>query len=291
MKLECFGEVIKNANLKNMNTYGIETYSDYLVYPLSKNNLCELIKYLKENNIKYFILGGGSNVVLPDNHFQGVIISLKKLNNFTIKDNLVEAECGVTLSLLINNLVNNSLGGLESLHNIPGTLGGAIYGNAGVKDTSIMDYIEGVEVIRNNDLIKLKKNEIKYSYRYTEFKDNDDILVSATLRLENRDIEKMKEMIKENRLKRNKTQPLKFKNAGSVFKNPEGYFAGALIEKCDLKGYNVGDAMVSEIHANFIVNIGNAKSEDIKKLINIIKSKVEKETGIVLELEQIIVEW
>jgi len=187
--------------------------------------------------------------------------------------------------------INNNLKGLEYLALIPGTLGGALYGNAGVKDHEIYDNLVSIEVIRNNELIILKKEDIDIKYRYTSFKENNDILVRATFKLEKGNIDELKDIVKENRLKRLETQPLEFKNAGSVFKNPEGDAAGRLIDSLGLKGYNVGNAEISTKHANFIINKGSATGKEIRELINIIKEKVYEKYHIKLELEQIIVDW
>lgn len=286
-----FGEVIKNASLINYNTYGIETSCKYLVKPNSIDNLIKLLEYIKNNNIEYYILGKGSNVILPDTSFDGVIISLEYLNKLNIDNEIVTAECGIVLASFIMECVNNNLKGLEYLALIPGTLGGALYGNAGVKDHEIYDNLISIEVIRDNKLTLLKKEEIDVNYRHTMFKENNDILVRATFKLEKGNIEELKEAIKENRLKRLETQPLEFKNAGSVFRNPEGEAAGRLIDSIGLKGYRVGDAEVSSKHANFIINTGNATGSDIRKLIDIIKEKVYDEYKIELELEQIIIDW
>lgn len=289
--LNKFGDVIENASLVNYNTYGINTSCAYLVKPNSIDNLKDLIRYLKNNNIKYYLLGGGSNVILPDTKFNGVIITLENLKTVEFDNNLVTASCGITLANLVKSCINNSLSGLEYLGLIPGTLGGALYGNAGVKDHTIYDNLVSVEVLRNNEMITLQKKDIKISYRYTSFKDSKDILIRATFNLTKGNSLEMNETIKENRLKRVQTQPLGFKNAGSVFRNPEGDYAGRLIESLGLKGFSIGDAEVSNKHANFIINKGNATSGDIKKLIKTIQDKVQEEYNIELILEQIIVEW
>jgi len=289
--LNNFGEVFENASLLNYNTYGINTSCKYLIKPDSVENLLNLLNYLKENNIKYYVLGKGSNVILSDNLFNGVIISLEKLDEVKINNNIVEAECGTILSKFIMSTINSGLKGLENLALIPGTLGGALYGNAGVSNCTIYDKLACLEVIRDNKLIKLNKEDIDFGYRYTEFKGTKDIIVKATFKLDEGDIEKLQEVVKENRIKRLSSQPLEYKNAGSVFKNPEGDYAGRLIEAVGLKGYNINDAEVSNKHANFIINKGNATGKDIRTLIKLIKEKVYEEFKIELELEQIIIDW
>lgn len=289
--LNNFGEYLENASLVNYNTYGVNTSCAYLVKPNSIENLVKLINYINENHTKYYILGKGSNVILPDTKFNGIVISLELLNNIQIEDNLVTAGCGVSLGKLAMKCINNSLSGFEYLAGIPGTLGGALYGNAGVKDHTIYDDLVSIDIIRDNKLVKLLKSDIEISYRHTSFKESKDILVNATFKLNEGNIEEMKEIVKENRIKRQNSQPLEYKNAGSVFKNPEGDYAGRLIESLGLKGYSVGDASISIKHANFIINKGNATSSDIKKLIKIIQDKIYEEYKVNLVLEQIIVEW
>ena len=288
-----FGELLENVSLKNYNTYGIDTTCDYLIKVSSIDNLVELLKYLKKNKTEYFILGGGSNIILPDTNFKGVIISMERLNNVSINENEVIAECGVRLTHLCKLTVDNSLSGFEYLSLIPGTLGGALVGNAGSFEHDIYECLNYIEVIRNGKIIKLKKKEIEYGYRYTSFKDekNKDILVRASFTLKYDDINVLKEIIEEVRIKKISTQPLEYRSAGSVFKNGDVYAAGKLIDDLNLKKYSVGDAEVSEKHANFIINKGNAKSKDIIKLIDVIKKKVYNKYNIELELEQIIVDW
>jgi len=289
--LNKYGEVLENASLENYNTYGIKATTKYLVKPNSLDNLKELINYLKDNNISYYILGGGSNVILPDNIFNGVVITLENLNNLEINDELVEVEAGINLGIFVNTCINNSLGGLEYLALIPGTLGGALYGNAGVGNNCIYDYLENITILKDNEFITLEKKDINYSYRHTCFKNSDAIIVSATFKLYKDDTSNLKEIVKENRKKRLNSQPLEYKNAGSVFKNPEGDYAGRLIESLGLKGYTIGGAQISEKHANFIINVGNATGSDIRNLIKYIQEKVYNEYEIKLELEQIIKDW
>ncbi len=283
-------EILEDYPLDKYNTYGIKTKTKYLAKPENFTDLKMLIQYLKENNIKYYILGSGSNVILPDTLFMGYIISLERLNKVHIEGCVAKAEAGILLGSLIKEVLNHNLSGLEYLYGIPGTLGGALYGNAGAYMHTIYDYVKEVLVLRNNELVRLKKDDLKILYRYTSFKENNDIILEATFEFLPSNKEILEKVIADIREKRKKL-PLEYKNAGSVFKNPEGDYAGRLIESVGLKGYKVGDAKVSEKHANFIVNTGNMTSKDLKTLINIIKKKVNDEYKIELELEQIIIDW
>lgn len=287
-----YGEVENNVDLKIYNTYKIGGRAKYLVKPYDKNKLLLLLKYLRSNNIKYFIIGKGSNIILPDENYDGVIILLNNLNKIDIKDNIVYAEAGIPLTILVQNLVNNNLGGLENLSGIPGTLGGAIVQNAGCYNTLISDYLEEVTCIINNEIKTIKKEECNFLYRDSIFKYNKNmIIIGAKFKLIDDDKERMLSIIKENMQKRKNSQPLMYPNAGSVFRNPSNISAGKLIEDALLKGYHINGAYVSTKHANFIINKDNATSEDIINLINYIKKEIKNKYNIDLILEQEIIKY
>lgn len=287
-----YGVVLENVSLRDFNTYKIGGIARYIVKPNSIENLIKLIGYLDEENIKYIVLGKGSNVILPDEDFEGVIILLDDLNKVNIIDNIVEAEVGISLSAFIMSIINNELGGLENLCGIPGTLGGAIVGNAGCYGSQISDYLVDVTYLENGIVKTITKEECKFSYRDSIFKrDKNKIILSCKFRLIKSNKDLMLESVKEHALKRKNSQPLEYPNAGSVFRNPENMAAGKLIEDLGLKGYNVNGAYVSDKHANFIVNKDNAKSGDIIELIDIIRKKVKEKYGIELVLEQEIVKY
>ena len=287
-----FGIVLENVNLKDYNTYKIGGIAKYIVKPNKVEDLINLIDYLKKENIDFLVIGKGSNIILPDEDFDGVLILLDNLNKYGIKDNVVEVEAGIGLGTFIINLVNNSLGGLENLCGIPGTLGGAIVGNAGCYGSLISDYLVSVTYLENGTIKNISKNDCNFSYRDSIFKrDKNKIILSCKFELNKSNKEDMLEVIKENTLKRKNSQPLEYPNAGSVFRNPEGVAAGKLIEDLGLKDYNINGAYVSNKHANFIINKDNAESKDIVNLIELIQEKVEKEYGIKLILEQEIIKY
>ena len=287
-----YGEVKEFVDLKKYNTYGIGGISKYLVMPEDIDDLSSLIKYLNKENIPWYVLGGGSNVILPDEDFDGVIIKLDKLNRVVIDNDIITAESGVSLGMFVNTLLDHGFVNYAHLMGIPGTLGGAIVGNAGAYNVSIFDYLISVSIIDADGNKKiLNKEDIKYDYRYTEFKGKNSIVVAASFKGIYGDVALVREQIQLNLEKRRNTQPLEYKNAGSVFKNPPEYSAGYLIEHAGLKGLTVGGAKVSEKHANFIINYDNATSRDIIKLIGIIKNTVEDKFNIELNLEQVIVKW
>ena len=285
-------EIIRDVNLQDYNTYGIGGRAKYLILPKSIQELQNVLKELKEKNISWYILGNGSNVILPDEDYNGAIIKLDNIHDFYVCNDIISADAGISLSTFVNKMIEKEYINYAPLMGIPGTLGGALVGNAGVKKCTIYDYLIDIKVLDNDGVIKTyKKEDINYSYRNTEFKENNKIILGATFKGVKGDVKEAKEQIKNNLTDRRNTQPLDCKNAGSVFKNPKEYYAGALIEQAGLKGMQVGDAQVSFKHANFIINLGNAKSSDIINLISEIKRKVKKEYNIDLELEQIIVKW
>ena len=240
----------------------------------------------------WYILGGGSNVIIPDEDFAGVIIKLDKLNKIDFNKDIIKVEAGISLGKTRDLVFNEGYTNFSNLMGIPGSLGGAILGNAGAYNTSIFDDLITVSVMDSSGVIKeYAKEDIQYDYRYTEFKGKKNIIVAAKFKGIKGDVALAREKISENLQKRKNTQPLEYKNAGSVFKNPVKYSAGYLIEHAGLKGLTVGGAKVSEKHANFIINFDNAKSRDIIDLIAVIKRAVEKNFDISLDLEQVIVKW
>ncbi len=281
---------VENANLKQYNTYKINTMARFMYEPENVEELKDLLKNLNIKNIKYYILGGGSNVILPDENFDGAIIKLA-IKDLEIKDDIVFVGAGYNLNSFIKKIIDAGYTNLTNLYGIPGTVGGAIRGNAGAKGSEIFDDLVSVLVLQGDDVKLINTSNIKHCYRYTSFKDNNDIIFGGVFKLEKGDTKKAWEIITENLEKRKNSQPLEYPSAGSVFKNPEGLSAGKLIDECGLKGYKVGSAQISEKHANFIINLDNATSSDIISLIEIVKKKVKKEKGIDLELEQEIVKW
>ena len=283
-------EYYKNISLKKYNTYKIDVNCDYLVYPKSIHELQELLKYLKDNNIHYLILGNGSNVILARPNFD-VVIKLDRINNIEIKDNIVIAGAGVSLIKLSNICMENNLNGLSFAGGIPGLLGASTAMNAGAYKEDMASIVKEVKVLTPNLEIKnMKNSELEYAYRDSFLKRNKDfICVEVTLSLEYEDKEIIKHRMLDRRDRRKSSQPVNMPSAGSVFRNPEGLSAGKLIEDIGLKGYTIGGAQVSEKHANFIINTSNATYEDIISLIDYIKEKVKEKYNIDLILEQEIV--
>ena len=291
--LEKYGRVKENVDLKNYNTYKVSSKAKYLVDVKDEESLVNLISELNDNNVKYFILGNGSNIVFPEDEFDGVIIRLSELNIIDIDDDEVYVGAGVMLPRLVNETVNNCLTGLEWASGIPGSLGGSVVSNAGAYLSDIFTYIVTVKVLTKDGKIKeLKKDEIKYDYRYSMFKDNKDLIIlGATLKLSKGNSDESLTIMRNRLERRVSTQPLEYPSAGSVFRNPEGDHAGRLIEECGLKGKMIGGAKVSEKHANFIINYDNATPSDIRNLIKLVHDEVLEKTNVDLVLEQELVNW
>ena len=294
-QLEQFAEVEENASLVKLNTYHIGGITKYLVRPNSINDLIEVLRILREKEIPYFILGNGSNIVLNSKLYEGAVIKLDKLNGIEINPelNMAYAEAGAMISQVAMEAVNKGLTGLEFAAGIPGTIGGCIYGNAGAYSACTMDYVESVTVLDEDlNIIILKNEDIPYGYRTTMFKEEKKyVILAAKFYLKNGDKTNSLEMIKERQERRVATQPLEYPSAGSVFRNPEGDYAGRLIEFCGLKGYRIGGAEVSEKHANFVINKENASSKDVHDLIMYIHDTVLEKTNVDLEIEQEFIGW
>lgn len=284
-------KISENASLKNLNTYKLESHAKYLIRVETLEGLIDLLKYLKESNINYFILGAGSNIII-DEYFDGAVIKLDGLRKIEVKDNIITSEAGAMMGALSCASMDHNLTGLEWAINIPGTVGGSIVGNAGAYKSEMFDSLVKIKVLDENLEIKeLKKEDIKHTYRHTDLKGKNWIVLEATFKLEKGNKEESLELVKDRQERRNKTQPLDMPSAGSVFRNPEGDHAGRLIEEAGLKGYQIGGASVSTKHANFIVNTGNATSNDIKNLIELVHSQVKEKFNVDLVLEQEIIDW
>ena len=253
----------------------------------------EIVKYIKENNLKYFVMGNGSNLLISSKVFDGVVIKLNKLNNVQIYDNEVYVEAGYPLIKLCMLCADNNLGNLEFASGIPACVGGAICSNAGAYKMEMSDIVESVTVIdKDLNIVTLLKDDLKFAYRDSIFKeDKSYIIISAMLKLEYKDKSEILEIMESRKQRRLESQPLEYPSAGSVFRNPDAAPSGKLIEDAGLKGYTIGGAKVSEKHANFIINYNNATSEDIKKLIDFVRSKVKEKYNIELKSEQELINW
>ena len=286
------GKVIAAPLMRDYTTYRVGGKALAIVYPDDLDSLIILVKYLKENKIKYKIIGNGSNLIFKDEPYDGVIINLKELNKLQIDDTIVTVGAGYSLIKLALKTANMGLSGLEFATGIPGTIGGAVFMNAGAYKSD-MGYIVSEVLVLDPDLnLKtLYNKDMQFHYRTSFLKTHPDyICVEVKLVLKKDNKEQILDIIENRKQRRLLTQPLEYPSAGSVFRNPDNDFAGRLIEDIGYKGKNIGGSYVSEKHANFIINKNNATATDIKNLIKEIKEKVKEKHNIELILEQEIVE-
>ena len=275
--------------MKSHTSFKIGGPADLFIYINNENSLKIIIKELNTLEIPFFIIGNGSNLLVSDEGYRGVVFSLSKSEKILRLENgdTIICSAGISLAKACVFAMQNSLSGLEFAWGIPGTCGGALFMNAGAYGNDISNIIESSKYINKNGEEKiLSKNEMKLSYRksfYSEFGNN--CIISLAFKLKPSDLNKIKEKMYENIHKRKSKQPLDYPNAGSIFKRPKGYFAGTLIESAGLKGKSIGGAMVSPKHAGFIINTGGATAQDVKNLIEYIKKTVFEKFGVLLECE------
>ena len=287
------GKHLLNVDMKKYTSYRTGGKVRVMVFPKDEKKLIALLKYLKEKKAKYKILGNGSNTLFSDDTYEGVIIKLDALNQVVFSKNKVRAGAGASLIYVSNQAMKKSLAGLEFAAGIPGTIGGAVYMNAGAYKSDMGYIVESVKVITPKfEVIKLTNKEMNFHYRTSYLQKHPNfICIEATMKLQKGSREAIEEVVKDRRERRIASQPLEYPSCGSVFRNPEGLFAGKLIEDLGLKGYRIGGAMVSEKHANFIINYDHATSEDIHSLILYVKEEVKKKYDIDLKVEQEFVNW
>lgn len=281
------GEVTLNYPLKEHTSFKIGGNAELFVCP---NNLMELLNtldILKQNNVPYFLLGAGSNLLISDSGVKGAVIKLGDGFDYAhAKNDYILAGAGVSLAKLSAEAKNAELTGLEFASGIPGTLGGAIYMNAGAYGGEMKDVISEVSYIDTDGVVKTVAGEdCGFGYRKSIFSGGDKIIISAKLTLNKGNKDKIIATMRDLNARRKEKQPLEYPSAGSTFKRPEGHFAGALIEEADLKGVSVGGAQVSEKHAGFVINTGDATAKDVRDLIVHVQKTVKEKSGVDLEPE------
>ena len=283
-------KVIENADLTKYNTYRLNSVCDVLVFVSNTEELIKVLEIINKNKSKYFVIGNGSNIIIPE-HYDGVIIKLDGFNNYKVYDDYVEVESGCMINKLATELVSLGYAGLDFACGIPGTIGGSIFGNAGCYGSSISEVLESVKVFDGEEIVELSNKDLKFGYRDSMFKNTDKkyIILSAKFKINKANKEELLSLCKERAEKRAASQDLTHPSCGSVFRNPEGDSAGRLIDAAGLKGYTIGGASVSMKHANFIINSNNATYSDIIKLIDYIKKQIKKIYNIDLVVEQQII--
>ncbi|MDI6861104.1 MAG: UDP-N-acetylmuramate dehydrogenase [Caldisericia bacterium] len=285
------GRVFRDFEIKNLTTFKVGGKVDYLVIPKDVEDIKTTLKIGKDKNLPVYIMGNGSNLLVSDKGIRGIVLRISKenFNRVELKGNLITSESGVPLSELISLSIKNGLSGLENLYGIPGVLGGVIAMNAGTDGCSIGDFIKEIKAIDaslNQNV--LSKEEIIFSYRKSSILEKKLIVIEAKLELKKDDKERIFKTLREKIRKRKKTQPINFPTAGCVFKNEGENKAGYLIEKAGCKGLKIGDAEVSTLHANFILNRGNATFKEIISLMKLVREMVYEKFKITLNPEVVI---
>ena len=285
-KLNCV--VRYDEPLKSHTTFKIGGNCIALIEPREISDIIEAVKICRENSIKFFVIGNGSNLLVPDEGYNGVIIKLKsEFSTIQVEGEYLIVNSGAKLSEVYTVAYENSLTGFEFASGIPGTIGGAIYMNAGAYGGEMKDIVESVEVLDldNFELKELKNEELEFSYRKSIIQRKNYIVTTIKLKLQKGNKEEINAVYEDLRDRRNSKQPLNFGSAGSTFKRPEGHFASKLIEDAGLKGYHINDAWVSEKHSGFIVNKGNASYKEVMELIEYVQKVVFEKFGVKLETE------
>ncbi len=283
-------EIKENVSLKELTTFKIGGNAEIFVSVKDADEVAYVMKKVKEYNMPLFVLGKGSNLLVSDKGVKGVVLNMCGIDDIRFEGSKVICGAGLHLQKLCALALEKGLSGLEFAFGIPGSVGGALYMNAGAYGGEIKDCVVSAKCIdKEGNTLVLSRDEMALGYRTSVFKNSGYIITEATFSLKEDDKEQIKARMNDFMSRRKDKQPLEFASAGSTFKRPQGHFAGALIEKNGLKGLSVGDAAVSEKHAGFVINKGSAKSEDVKELIEIIKKTVYENDGVILEPEVIFV--
>lgn len=280
----------ENEPMREHTTFRIGGPADYFITVNNTHELINVISTCKEHEIKYMLIGNGSNLLIRDEGLRLAVIKLGgAFKEISHEGDVIRCGAGVTLSKLCSYALQNSLSGLEFAFGIPGTVGGAVFMNAGAYGGEIKDVLlTSTHLTESGTVETVKADCLNLDYRYSSYKDSGNIILFAEFKLTAGDKTEIKAKMDDFMNRRVTKQPLDFPSAGSVFKRPEGAFAGALIENCGLKGFSVGGAQVSEKHSGFIINTGNATCEDVLNLVSVIQDKVKAETGFSLEREIIL---
>lgn len=281
------GRILEGEALANHTSFRVGGPADYLLMPARKEEIKEAIQLAKAQKVPFFVIGNGSNLLVSDQGFRGLIIQIGKgFQEVEVEGNKIHAQAGALLSGVAKKALEHSLTGFEFAAGIPGSFGGAVCMNAGAYGGEMKQVLESVELLTSEgEFITLAAQDMDLSYRHSCVFDKEYIVIGATIRLESGDQEAIKERMAELAQARREKQPLEYPSAGSTFKRPEGYFAGKLIQDAGLKGYTVGGAQVSEKHSGFVINKGGASAEEICFLIKQVQKKVLDAYGVFMETE------
>lgn len=280
-----------NEPLCKYTSFNIGGPADYFVKINNEEELKQVISLAKENNVPFYLLGNGSNILVGDKGFRGIVIKLGGAFEEVITEgDIIKAGAAITLAKIAKEAMDNSLTGFEFAAGIPGSLGGALVMNAGAYGGEMKQVVTSVKMLMANGDIEIVDNQgMDFGYRHSILKENGGIALGCTIKLQPGDKDSIRAYMQELAIKRKEKQPLEYPSAGSTFKRPEGKFAGKLIEDSGLGGFSVGDAQVSEKHKGFVINKGNASAKDVKELIDQIIEIVKDKQGVTLEPEVIMV--
>ena len=280
-------QVKKDEPMKIHTTFRVGGPASYFVTPETEEEVAKVIEVCTQENVPYYIVGNGSNLLVSDAGYRGVIVQIyKEMNEVKVEGDLVKAQAGALLSGIAAKALGAELSGFEFASGIPGTIGGACVMNAGAYGGEMKDVLESVTVLTGEGkIIELGRNELELGYRTSVIAKKGYIVLGAVLKLERGDGEKIKTYMDELKEKRVTKQPLEYPSAGSTFKRPEGYFAGKLIEDAGLRGFQVGGAQVSEKHCGFVINRDHATAADIMELMRQVQIRVKENSGVDLEPE------
>ena len=285
----CLGSdnVKQQEPMSRHTTFRIGGPADFYLCPHSTKEVQEIVEICKEEKLPYFVLGNGSNLLVSDKGYRGVVIQLwKNFSDITVKDCCIQAKAGALLSKVAAEALEAGLTGMEFASGIPGTIGGAAFMNAGAYGGEMKDIIKSVKVLDTQGEVRiLPKEELKMGYRTSIVKEKGYTVLSVELELAKGNQEEIRNTMEDLKERRTSKQPLEMPSAGSTFKRPEGYFAGKLIMDSGLRGFSVGGAQVSEKHCGFVVNKGGATAMDVLNLIREVQRRVKEQFGVDLETE------
>ena len=280
-------QVKKDEPMKSHTTFRVGGPADYFVTPQTAEEVAKVIEACTQEKVPYYIVGNGSNLLVGDKGYRGVVIQIcKRMNEIRTEENKIYAQAGALLSKIAAQALSNSLTGFEFASGIPGTLGGAVMMNAGAYGGEMKHVLASADVLTpEGEFLTLSLEELELGYRTSVVATKGYTVLGATIALEKGNPEEIKAYMDDLKERRITKQPLEYASAGSTFKRPEGYFAGKLIQDSGLKGYSVGDAQISEKHSGFVINRGNASAKDVLALIEHVQEIVEEKFGVHLETE------
>lgn len=286
-RLQQYGKVETHVSLQTMTTFRVGGNADYVFYPKDSISIAEAMRLLKKENVEVKLIGKGSNLLCSDQDFHGVIIRLDRtFLDYYYEDDMLVAKAGCSVIALAYDSMKRGLSGLEFASGIPGSVGGAVFMNAGAYKSSMKDIVKEVFVYKDDDFVWMKVEDCGFDYRTSVFQKHSDwIILAVRIQLTPEDPKAIRELIENRRTRRMETQPLNYPSAGSVFRNPEGSFAWKYIDELGLRGKMIGGAQISIKHPNFIVNVDHAKASDVMELVELVNQGMKQSYGFTLKME------